>query len=323
MNIVKRVLKKILVKSDYGKSRYLNFLYKYDMKRYLQYSGMNNNTAEKKAAKIRLLVHPIEKALSIENTRNDFGKQKIETLIELYNEYESNSIQEDSQVLMLTKSIITQYVLFRKQHNCDVSFIPDKFIDESLLNFTGAMEVTSEEFDKLNDFEKMAAGRHSIRSFAPGTIDRQDIINAVKIAQTSPSACNRQATRVIVCDDKNKCRQIMEKHGGMSGFTNVAGIITLTGDLGLYQNEYERNTVFVDGGIFLMNMLYALQSCKIANCPIIWGAEPDNDNFIYDLLNIPESQEIISMIMIGKFPQSGAKAAKSYKRDINQILRFV
>ena len=321
--MIRKIIRNLFTDSKYLKSRYLNFLHKYDMNRYLNYSGMNKQNKELLAAQMRLLIHPLEKALSLKNVRQGFGKEKVIKLISLYDEY--NKIDgNDKQVLELTESIILNYIDFQKQYDVDLSFIPERFFtthtDKSI---TGAIDIEKSDFDMLADFEIVANNRHSIRSFAGGKIDREQFIKAVEIAQTSPSACNRQATRVYVCDDKDKCQKIIANHGGMSGFTDTSAILAITADLSLYQNEYERNTLFVDGGIFLMNLLYALQSQGIANCPIIWGSEPDKDNFLYELLNIPKSETIVSLIMTGKLPDEGAKAAKSYKRETNSILKFI
>ena len=97
----------------------------------------------------------------------------------------------------------------------------------------------------------------------------------------------------------------------------------LTGDVSLYMSEYERNTVFVDGGIFLMNLLYAFRECGIAACPVIWGAIPENDERLHELLGIPRSEEIVSLIVTGSYPENGARVAKSAKRPTDSVLRFI
>ncbi len=321
--MIKKLVRKVLSNTEYSKSRYLNFLHKYDMKRYLEHSGMNENNNELLAAKMRLLIHPLEKALSLKNVRAGFGKEKVIKLISLYEEY-SKLNGRDKQVLELAESIILNYIDFQKQYDIDLSFIPQKFFEKNTdKSISGAIDITKEEFDVLSSFENIAKNRHSIRNFAPEKVDREKLAEAVRVAQTAPSACNRQATRVYVCENPEKCKEIIANHGGMSGFTDTAAILAVTGDLNLYQNEYERNTLFVDGGIFLMNLLYGLQSQGIANCPIIWGSEPDKDSFLCNLLNIPESETIVSLVMVGNLPKDGAKAAKSYKRDTKDILKFI
>lgn len=321
--MIKKAIKNLLADTNFVKSRYLNFLHKYDMDRYIKYSGMNEDNAELLAIKMRLIVHPLEKALSIKNVRVGFGKEKVIKLISLYEEY-SKLDGKDKQVLELAESIILNYIDFQKQYDVDLSFIPQKFFEKTAdKSMSGAIDIADEEFYSLSIFEHMAKNRHSIRNYAPEKVDRDRLAKAVEIAQTAPSACNRQATRVYVCDDADKCKKIIARHGGMSGFTDTAAILAVTGDLSFYQTEFERHILFVDGGIFLMNLLYALQSQGIANCPIIWGSEPDNDSFLYQLLDIPESETIVSLVMVGNLPKDGVKAAKSYKRDTKDILKFI
>lgn len=179
------------------------------MNRYLTYSGMNENNKELLAAKMRLLIHPLKKALSLKNVRPGFGKEKVIKLISLYDEY-SKINGNDKQALELTESIISNYIDFQKQYDVDLSFIPEKFFtSHSDKSITGAINIDKCDFDKLYNFESIANSRHSIRSFAGGKMDRDKFIKAVEIAQTSPSACNRQATRVYVCDDSDKCQKII------------------------------------------------------------------------------------------------------------------
>ena len=321
--MIKNLIKKILKNTKYVKSRYLYFLHKYDIDRYLNYSCMNENNDELLAVKMRLLIHPLEKALSLKNTRPGFGADKVKRLIALYEEY-SKTNGNDPQVLKLAESIILNYIDFQKQYDMDLNFIPEKFFNSNADKaISGFIEISKEEFNKLSDFEQISTNRHSVRSFSPEKASRDKLLTAVNLAQTAPSACNRQSTRIYVCDNSQKIELIMSKHKGMNGFTNTSAILVITGDLNLYQNEYERNTIFVDGGIFLMNLLYSLQSQGIANCPIIWGNEPDNDDFLYELLKIPKSETIISLVMAGTFPETGTKAAKSYKRDTLSILKFI
>ena len=147
--------------------------------------------------------------------------------------------------------------------------------------------------------------------------------SAVQLAQTAPSACNRQATRIYACTNREKIMKIIALHGGMRGFDIPGAIFVITGDLRLYQNEYERNTLFVDGGIFLMNLLYALDSLGLVACPLIWGSEPSDDKKLSEILNIKPHEKIVAWISAGYCPGKAFKAAISSKRDLNTILRII
>lgn len=308
--------------SKYGKSRYLNYLYRYDMQRYLSYSGMNEGNPENVAGQMRLLIHTIEKGMSLSYVKPGFGKEKIEKLIELYQLYEKNEGRKDEQVLRLAQSTVRCYAEYQSAAGVDISYIPQAVLqicsDEPIV--TGAMAIEKAE---PADFVSVAMNRHSVRSFSTEKIEPERIYQAIQLAQTAPSACNRQATCIYVCLNEEKIRTIMEIHGGLNGFDVPTAIFVVTGNLALYQNEYERNAVFVDGGIFLMNMLYALEQYKIAACPIIWGAEPDRDRILYELLKIPKSQEIISLVAAGNFPNGEVKVACSMKRPTETVLHMI
>lgn len=123
--------------------------------------------------------------------------------------------------------------------------------------------------------------------------------------------------------NREKIMKIIALHGGMRGFDIPGAIFVITGDLRLYQNEYERNTLFVDGGIFLMNLLYALDSLGLVACPLIWGSEPSDDKKLSEILNIKPHEKIVAWISAGYCPGKAFKAAISSKRDLNTILRII
>lgn len=176
-------------------------------------------------------------------------------------------------------------------------------------------------FDFDNDFEKF---EEKIWLSSP-TMHGNELKYVIEAYETNwmLSACNRQATRIYACMNDSKIIQIMKMHGGFNGFEKPAVIFAVAGDLSLYQNEYERNTVYVDGGIFIMNLLYSLNAFDILSCPIIWGSEPDMDNKLECLLGIPHSQKVISLVAAGYPKGEEYKAALSAKRDVEKILYFV
>lgn len=304
--------------TKYGRSRYLNFLYRYDQNRFFKHSGMEQNDAEAIAAKIRLLVHSLEKGLSVKEQKPDFGKDKVSNLLDLLQLYQACDENPDPQVVVLAKAVLGSYAHNRITFGEDISFIPEVMQEKNTL--AGSVEYTRQP---SQEFFHIAQNRHSIRTFSSDPISTERLFSAVKLAQTAPSACNRQATHVFACTDPEKIHQVVTKHGGMRGFTNPGAILAITGNLRLYQNEYERNTVFVDGGIFLMNLLYALNANDLAACPIIWGAEPDNDSFLYRLLDIPESNEIISLVVVGNYPNEAVNIPCSLKRETNDIFHLI
>lgn len=301
------------------KDRYLKACFRYDCDKYRLQSSIDKNSTNALVSQMRVICHTIEKAFSLPDCRDDFGKQKIESLIRLYFAYSNNP--RDNNALEYCHSIIYKYYLFRKERHLDVSFIPNEFH-----NYNGTIESGAQDFTQtqpLCTFGDIAFSRHSIRNYAEALVKEEDVIKAIKIAQTAPSACNRQATRVYSCLNKDIIRNIQNSHGGIRSFGTPGVIFAITQDLNLYLNEYERNTWLVDGGIFCMNMLYALQSVNIVSCPVIWGGMEDEDERMASLLGIPDNERIVILIVGGYLPNEGCKTPYSPKRPIEDILHII
>jgi hypothetical protein len=96
----------------------------------------------------------------------------------------------------------------------------------------GALRVTREEIwlHSRHDLSGFFASRHSIRQFSDKPVDLEMIVRAVRMAQKTPSVCNRQAARVYVFDNddlgaqvsvrqsrfRSPGRQGPRRHGGLA-----------------------------------------------------------------------------------------------------------
>ena len=312
-------LNSIIKKIQYiVKNRYLFNLYLSDMQTYSETSFSEKNEAKDDATLIRLLSHAIEKGMSLPNCRVGFGKDKVTDLIGLCERYKG----EDEQAIEVAYGVLKAYIKWQDSNGGDTSFIPidaKKKIGNGLLD-GGTYSLSK---SKIDGFDKIAAHRHSLRNFSAVPVSEEDIIGAVKLAQTAPSACNRQPIRVYAVTDADKIAKIMALHGGIRTMSNPTVIFVIVGDRILYKGEYERNTVYVDGGIFTMNMLYALDHFGIASCPAIWGNIPSDDDNLSKIVGIPKSQIIVNLIVAGYYPKEEYKVAISAKRGVCSILKII
>lgn len=305
--------------SKFGRTRYLNFLYKYDMDTYFNNSCMNMEKGEALATSIRIIAHAIEKGMSLPNCKQDFGKAKIEELMNLCEKYQKIKNPQDKQAIQIAIATISAYYKFQESRGIKIEFIPEKYKNNES-NMAGIKEYVSKD---RTGFANIALNRHSSRNFSDQIPCPDIITKVVSLAQTAPSACNRQPIRIFACTDENKRKEIMNIHGGVRGFGMPGVIFAITGDLNLYQNEFERNTVYVDGGIFCMNLLYSLDCYGLVSCPVIWGNEPDMDRKLSKILDIPQSYKIILLILAGYYPSEKYIAACSPKREVDSILTIL
>lgn len=306
--------------SRFLKNRYLKNCFHRDYILFDSFSCFGGESVEILAARIRVVSHTIEKAFSLSDCRDDFGREKVMNLISLLDTYTRQG-GHDLDAVNLAESVIYVYSLHRLNKGLDVSFIPKRLMERPV-NFVecGARSVCKTDF---SGFKGIAYGRHSVRNFSERPVAETDIMSAVRIAQTAPSACNRQATRVYACIDSKKIAEIKEAHGGIRSFGKPGVIFAITQDLSMYLNEYERNTWLVDGGIFCMNLLYSLYSVGIGCCPVIWGGMEDEDKRMEHLLGIPKNERIVVLVVGGYLPESGCKTPYSTKRPVKDVLRLV
>ena len=307
--------------TKFGENRYLRYLLRYDEKRFAEHSSLRGRGAQAATAEIRVLSHAVEKAMSLPECRPNFGKEKILKLIELYEAHAAQFSDIDPQIEGVVCGTIQAYAAFQKAHGIEPSFIPARYLEARLGDHgAGVVHVPPKE---ATDFAAIASRRKSARYYGAGPISPELVKEAVQIAQTAPSACNRQSTRVYACLHDGTIDKIMALHPGVKGFGKPGAVFVLTGDLSLYQNEMERHTVFIDGGLFAMNLLYALDCFGLVSCPAIWGSEPDHDRELAALLGIPANETVLLLILSGRCPEDGYDAAVSGKRDVSDVLRVI
>ena len=291
---------------------------KHDMQRYLETSFALNNSTRDNATNIRLLSHALEKGISLPNCRVGFGKEKVTELIKLCEQYNGN----DDEAVDSAYGVLKAYINWQDENGGDTSFITNdikkKVSRAEILGGTYTFSKTA-----IEGFENIAVHRHSLRQFSSTPVSNEDIVNAVKLAQTAPSACNRQPVRIYAVTDHKKIESIMGMHGGIRTMSSPTVIFVVAADRSLYKGEYERNTVYVDGGIFTMNLLYALDNFGIAACPAIWGNIPSDDSLLSSIIGTPNTHVVINLIVAGYYPDGPYKVPVSAKREVDHILKIL
>lgn len=87
-------------------------------------------------------------------------------------------------------------------------------------------------------------------------------------------------------------------------------------------NNNERNEPFVDGGLFSMSLLYALEAYGLAACPLNAMFSLSQDRQTRALLNIPDYELPVMYIAVGNFPES-VPVCRSTRRDPKAIVKKI
>ena len=321
---MKKLLKKIIYNIFGVPYDWMKYYYQ-QCKRFYSCSsaGKDRRNMEYVKMRVQILTHEIDKGLSLPNPRMGFGKSKIEELVELVDTY-IDAANLDSDVLCDAIEILREYTKNEKKYGLDVSKINLEKYDNVLLKMGTRLADRGgyvKQVDKLN-FKEFAECRHSIRGFSTEMVELEDIEKAIAIARNSPSACNRQSARAIWIKNKNLVQQILEIQSGARGFQNVNSIILIGINLKSYWYAGESNTAFVDGGLFMMNLLYALKFYGIDTCPLIWDDIQEKRKAVDKILEIEKSLLIIGIVAIGKAGDD-VKVTLSPRKEISNILKIV
>lgn len=171
-------------------------------------------------------------------------------------------------------------------------------------------------------FGSLALMRRSVRNFEARPVSVESIETAVRSAQLSPSACNRQPWHLYVVSDAAMKNRLLGHQNGNRGFGHLAPhIAILTSDECCFFDASERHEPYIDGGLFAMSFILALSADGIGSCCLNWCVSPGADRAAHRLINIPESRRITMLIAFG-YPAAGCVVPRSPRRAIGDVLTF-
>ena len=270
---------------------------------------------------LKIYIHIIEKGFSFNHIKKGFGKEKLMTILNLLKQCEDENYFPESYYKAVR--ILSFYCKYADENNVDISYIDKRYRTEKDLSDVGyAVFSDVEILDKMN-FYDFAHARHSIRYFSSKKVSNDDIINAVKLAQTAPSACNREAVNVYCLTDTKKIESVLEIQEGAKGFENVTALFIITAKLSRYTYIKEYSTPYVDGGIFMMNLMYALNYYKIASCPLMFDDSEIYGGTVRKIVDIPKGEVIIGLIASGIYSDNDIKYAKSTRQEVENTLKML
>ena len=166
------------------------------------------------------------------------------------------------------------------------------------------------------DFPAFAASRHSMRTYACEDVTEEEFLDAVRLAELCPSACNREPWKVYYSLDRDVCRKLADVLPAQPFLRDAyVGVITI--DRGLFANE-EILQWFVNGGIFAAYLVQALHYKGIGSCLCEINVLHKDKPLIRELMGIPEAEEIICFVGFGKYPEE-AKCTCAERKPVSDV----
>lgn len=302
--------------------------YFYDFSRYLKYSSsLSISNESKMEGRIIAHYHVIEKGLSYENPRPGFGQPVVSKLIDLLEGFSKNNFSKNNVHYKSAVAVLQEYLEFHKKIEYNLNDLEKKIlrvIKSPDFGSGGIIELNSAELFKHNfDFKQFAFSRHTIRNFIDKDVDMSLIDEAISIAQKSPSACNRQSTRVYVVSNKNKIRKHLSYQSGNRGFGDkINKLLIITSDVSPFEGSKERNQCYVDAGFFSMSLLYAIHYLKLGAVTLNWSVSKKDDLNYRKFSNIKNSENIVLMIGVGHIPNK-LKVPLSKRHNLDKVVKYL
>jgi len=295
----------------------------YDRKQFMDGAGALHLDRQAAAcAEIVMGYHVLEKGLTMPHRRLGFGKGAVVHLMNLICSFEARFGKDEPQV----RHAVAVLRAYRELHRDWPEPMPrlDAFLSaRAEIPAAAEPHISRADFFAAKDspFPEFAASRHVCRHFA-GPVPRETIEAAVALAATAPSACNRQHARVHVVDDASLRERLFALQGGTRGFgADADKALVVTADISAVRWGWERHDAYVNGGIFVMNLCYALHYNGVAHCILHWSVEPSVDREAHRLLGIPLNEVIVQVIACGMPPEEFDVAA-SPRRTANEIMTW-
>lgn len=300
-----------------------------DWWRYSRHSGMirRPSSDSQLVGKIIQDYHVIEKGLTMPESRLGFGIDRITVLASNCCDYLNIHGSDNTQVRHAI-AVILEYIDREKKNQRTIpATLHDLAAQLVSKNPTRASQQiksgNSEYFNSINEpFPVFSQARKSVRNYSEKKIPLEDIRAAIDLARSAPSSCNKQGTRVHVYSDPGRIEELLAIQTGNRGFGHLTNkLIVVTGNLAFSHNVYERHQVYVDGGIFCMNLLYALHSKRIASCPLNCYLSRSKGREISKIGGIPQDEELVMMVSCG-YPPDSFLIPLSVRNSVDEITVF-
>ena len=308
--------------------------YLYDYHRMVRHSSAVNwgDNREKLRALIVIRYHGIEKGLSLPQPRPGFGRDKIAQLIEMMQTYVSDYGADHTIATAL--NALGAYMDFNGKAGTRDESLGRKIeeLKRRAAEFpkpecdltAGCRELTQAAVRDAGQapFERFMESRYTVRQFSDEPVDPEVLRAAIKVAQKTPSVCNRQPWRAWAVNDPAKIKKILDLGGGARGFEDQMKVLLIvTSDLACFQSPGERNQCWIDGGMFGMALIQSLHAQGLASCCMNWSKTQDIDSHLRRLVAIPDAESIIFLLGVG-YPREEFLVAASSRKPLDEVLRF-
>ena len=181
----------------------------------------------------------------------------------------------------------------------------------------GILEFRPADVEQMRsmDYQDFAKSRHSIRHFSEIPVELEKVKDAIKLAQLTPSACNRQGWRTRIIADKSVLENVLKNQNGNRGFgQEIDKLLLVTADLRYFNSDREVFQAYIDGGMYAMSLINSLHYECIGTIPLSGSLTEKQDANVRSILRLDDAEVITLFIGIGNYPEK-CQTTKSIRHE--------
>lgn len=310
---IKNKIKKMLLAVKLGSFFLSDYIF------YIKHNIDSDYSSDCQLARIMLTMHQLEKGMSFTDSKREFGGDKAFALVSMIRKY--ISICGKDKVCDVAINVLYEYLQRdNSTRNENVRAAIKKLCSEyqSVINegYAGIKTVVEPPLFDNRVIENFFATRSSVREYSVEPITEKEISSALRIASFTPTACNRQTSRVYHINDKAQMTALIDNQLGNQGWCNNAqSCFVVTVNECYFGGGYERNQGFIDGGLYAMNFVWGLHLNHIATCFKMFVREPKREELFKKIAKIPENEIPIVLILAGHYKSISVVSPKSVRID--------
>jgi nitroreductase len=269
-------------------------------------------------------IHRIEKGLIMPNLKKEFALNYIEETTQVFNKVFENG--NDKNLISYAASVLDKYFNVVSLDRPELKKLSQDFFK---LKFKPVKKIPYRRKENqkntvsYEDLKQLYLQRRSVRFFKDEPVDRNLIEKAVEGAALSPSACNRQPFKLII-SDKNPLKDKLGSlpMGANTYYENVPMFIAIIGDLSNYFSERDRNLIYIDGSLFAMSFMLALETLGLSSCPINWPDIEKRERKLQETLGLKPYERCIMFLGVG-YADPDKMIPFSNKKTSNQLIKYI
>ena len=159
-------------------------------------------------------------------------------------------------------------------------------------------------------------GRRSVRKFdIARPVSREMLEKIVLAGVEAPSGCNMQLRQFVIVDEPAVLAKLAPLSRALTGAP--ACIAILAEPKASPYGEYWRQ----DASASMQNMLLAATGLGLGSCWIEGGFDR-NEDIIREILHVPPTLRVCSLMSVGYAAEPGKRPEKSLPRDVTHYNRF-